>query len=428
MQKMKTPLPIFLIALVVFALACNFRAEEPLPTLAPTLPPQPTRLNATSTLAIMTTVTPPPTAQPSPAPSLTPAPTSIPLTHTPTSVKQLLKVNPPPAGQLYHGVFPGTSGAIDDPRNAEEDGMTLADLRLYEKAVGKTARWVYFSHNWFKSRSFPTSTAKWIRDAGSIPYVRMLMWSQFEENKQETLFTTERIAKGEFDNDLRAWARGARDFGTPILAEYGVEVNGEWFPWNGKWAGGGITNGYGDPNVPDGPERFRDAYRRIIRLSREEGATNITWVFHINYMDVPNETWNRFENYYPGDEWIDWLGVSVYGAQAPNVTDWFTFRELMDAIYPRLAALSPNKPIVINEFGVAANNPRGDQAVWAEAALKDITSFRWQQVIGFSWLNEQWQNDSDPTHDTIMVVQKNPALAKVFQKYVGANPNVLGAP
>ena len=47
-------------------------------------------------------------------------------------------------------------------------------------------------------------------------------------------------------------------------------------------------------------------------------ADNILWVFHVNYNDWPNESWNRFENYYPGDDYIDWLAVSIYGAQQPS--------------------------------------------------------------------------------------------------------------
>ena len=35
------------------------------------------------------------------------------------------------------------------------------------------------------------------------------------------------------------------------------------------------------PNFPDGPERFRDAYRHIIDLFRKEGVKNITWCFHV---------------------------------------------------------------------------------------------------------------------------------------------------
>ena len=35
---------------------------------------------------------------------------------------------------------------------------------------------------------------------------------------------------------------------------------------------------YGDPAVPDGPERFRDAARHIVDLFDEVGATNLTYV------------------------------------------------------------------------------------------------------------------------------------------------------
>jgi hypothetical protein len=149
-------------------------------------------------------------------------------------------------------------------------------------------------------------------------------------------------------------------------------------------------------------------------------------VFHANNDDVPGEDWNRLENYYPGDEWIDWIGVSVYGAQTPLEEEWLSFREMMDAAYPRLAALSADKPILLLEFGVAANNPLGDQAQWAEAALTDLTSLRWERLIGFSWWNEFWQNDDDPAHDTTMRLQDNPQLAAVFRRLVGENAAVLG--
>jgi putative cell wall-binding protein len=330
-----------------------------------------------------------------------------------------LIVGVPPAGQLYHAVYPGAfTGAEDD--------ITLGDLRSYEESAGKTAAWVYFSHNWYRDRRFPTQTAEWIRDAGSVPYIRLMMRSDTVQGHAEPTFTLDRIVGGEFDDDLRAWARAARDFGTPLMAEYGTEVNGEWFPWNGVWNGAGVTDGYGDPSVPDGPERFRDAYRHIIRIARDEGARNVLWVFHANNRDIPDETWNRLENYYPGDEWIDWIGLSVYGAQTPMEGEWPEFRPMMDAVYPRLVALAPGKPIVLAEFGAAARNPLGDQAVWAEAALTDLTSRRWPRVIGMSWWNEWWQNDDDPAHDTTMRVQDDPALADVFQRLVGDNGSVLG--
>ncbi len=331
-----------------------------------------------------------------------------------------LTINIPPAGHFYHGVYPGGI-------TGEEDDITLDDLRSYEQAAGKTAAWVYFSNNWYHSRKFPTQTAEWIRDAGSIPYVRLMLRSDAVQNHADPEFTLDRIVNGGFDDDLRAWARAARDFGSPLMAEYGTEVNGEWFSWNGVWNGGGALDGYGDPAQPDGPERFCDAYRHIIQIARDEGAANILWVFHANNQDVPDESWNRLEQYYPGDEWIDWIGVSVYGAQTPMDEEWPQFRDMMDAGYPRLAALSPDKPIVVLEFGATSGNPRGDQAVWAENALTDLIAGRWPRVIGFSWWNEMWPNDDDPNHNSNMRLQNNAALAVVFQRLVGADDRVLSS-
>ncbi len=344
------------------------------------------------------------TARPSPTPRRT--------SHTPAL---------PPAGYFYHGVYPGGKTDI-------ESDITFQDVRSYEQAAGKQVVWVYFSHNWFEGHAFPMTTATWIRDAGSIPYIRLMLRSNAEEIVPDPVYTLQNILDGQFDADLHGWCAAAREFGTPLLAEYGTEVNGDWFPWNGRWNGGGESQGYGDPTEPDGPERFRDAYRHIIQICRDEGATNITWVFHVNAEDWPQTSWNAFENYYPGDDWIDWVGVSIYAALTPMDDYWNAFGDEMDDAYARLEAMAPDKPVIVAEFGAPKNNPLGDQAAWARQALSDILAFRWPRVIAFSWWNEWWPNDDNPAHDTTMRLQNNPYLAAVFQELVGSNPFVLARP
>jgi hypothetical protein len=126
----------------------------------------------------------------------------------------------PPSGKLYHGIYPG--GKI-----GAEDDITLADLQSYESAAGKKAAWLYFSHNWYISRLFPLQTANWIRSAGSIPYIRLMLRSYPDQNKgADPLFNLPNIIKGNFDTNIRAWGRAAREFGTPLIVEYGT-VNGQ---------------------------------------------------------------------------------------------------------------------------------------------------------------------------------------------------------
>ncbi len=92
-------------------------------------------------------------------------------------------------------------------------------------------------------------------------------------------YTMQKIINGDFDTELTQWAIDAANTNIPLLVEFGAEVNGNWFPWNGQYNGAGETTGYGDTNLPDGPERFRDAYRHIIDICNTNGANNITCFF-----------------------------------------------------------------------------------------------------------------------------------------------------
>ncbi len=318
------------------------------------------------------------------------------------------KVVPPPPGVLYHGVYPGGV-------TGEEDDLTLADVQAYEAAVGQKVAWVYFSHNWYAARAFPQATAAWIRDHGSVPYIRLMLRSSADQAlaKKEKEFLLRRIIKGKHDADLRAWADAARDFGSPLLVEYGTECNGCWFPWNGRW-NGRARRGYGDHGETDGAERFRDAWRHIVTLMREEGADNITWVFHVNWSDGPEKQWNRLERYYPGDDVVDWVAISAYGPQTPMEKWVDAFVDETDSAYARVQSVAAGKPVIVAEFGCSAGNPKVAPEEWAAPALDALFAARWPAVIGFSWWNERWQNDNHPQHDTTMRMQDIPGLAALF--------------
>src|SRR6185369_14156096 len=193
------------------------------------------------------------------------------------------KICEPPRGKLYHGVYPGhTSRPTGCPRptdeSGEEDKITEADYRSYtsmDHGAGKDVAWIYFSNEWGNDESFPVEISNWIRNVGSVPFIRLMLRTSSDEQtkKKEKHYTLERINNGCFDEQLRAWGEGARAFGTPLIVEWGTEVNGNWFHWNGEW------NNTGDSNI--GPTQFRRAFRRIVRMIRDEaGARNITWVFH----------------------------------------------------------------------------------------------------------------------------------------------------
>ena len=326
-----------------------------------------------------------------------------------------VEVAPPPAqGKLYHGFYWGGVGTNNhDPT---EHDVTPADVARYERAVGKRTAWIYFSDNWFESRRFPAATCNWIRDLNKIPYIRLMLRSNVDQRHSEKTFSLRKIIAGAFDADLRAWAREAKDFGSPILIEWGTEPNGDWFSWNGRWNGG----------QRDGPTRYVAAYRHIVDLMRVEGADNLQWVWHVNWLDQPERKWNAFENYFPGANYCDWVGLSAYGPTTPMTrdgTESFAFK--MRNAYSRLVKIAPGKPMVIAELGCDLHNRRVNAANWAKAALENLFSNRWPGIVGFCWWNEGWQNDDHKEHDTDMIILHDPGLTSVFRDQFAKYPHKI---
>ena len=314
------------------------------------------------------------------------------------------QIQAPAAGKLYHGFYWGGVGT--DTHDPTEHDVTAPDVVRYEEAVGAKTAWVYFSNNWFESRKFPAEMCGWIRDLGKIPYVRLMLRSDVDQKHAEKKFSLEKIIAGEFDADLRAWARDAKSFGSPILIEWGTEPNGNWFSWNGKWNGGAM----------EGPKRYITAYRHIVDLMRAEGVENLTWVWHVNWLDEPEREWNAFENYFPGTDYCDWVALSAYGPTTPRMHDGsesFAFK--MREAYPRLTKLAPGKPLIVAEFGCDIHNPHVDVVKWTRSALEDLLSNRWPAIVGFCWWNEGWQNDDTKSHDSDLIITHDVNLMRVFR-------------
>lgn len=84
-----------------------------------------------------------------------------------------------------------------------------------------------------------------------------------------------------------------------------------------------LSNKYGDPAIPDGPERVRDAWKRLLKVVNESGgssvaAFSVAGAYHANKNaakfgepEAGNQVWNKLEYYWPGEGVFDWLGVSA---------------------------------------------------------------------------------------------------------------------
>ena len=294
-----------------------------------------------------------------------------------------------PAGTgIYHSAYTDFGGY--------EDEVSEAKITEFENLADKNITWGYFSDNWFDGIHFPADEVAIIHDAGRVPFIRMMPRKENEDNPpfNPPYYRMKEIIRGDFDTELSQWADDAKAVGYPLLVEFGTECNGEWFPWNGKWNGKNATS-YGDPDKYDGAERFRDAYRHIIDLFNERGANNITWFFHVNADNDPQVNWNKMKDYYPGDDYIDWIGLSVYGPQDLN-DGWWSFEDMLNDNWAEISAISDEgKPIAVLEMAVIDYPSLGDKAQWITDAYDAVgpNGAYAEDIDAMCWWHETFDDD-----------------------------------
>ena len=316
----------------------------------------------------------------------------------PVSKRRRLVLAPPLTG-LYHAAIPDFGGW--------EDEVSAQRITAFESLAQKQITWAYFSDNWFTGIEFPADEVQEIfYVAGRVPFIRIMPRND-QEILPDPIYTMDAFLSGTFDADLTRWAEDARDTGIPLLVEFGTEVNGNWFPWNGMWNGAGQKTGYGDPNDYDGQERFRDVYRHVVQIFRNVGADNVTWFFHVDCYSEPDLPWNSAQGYYPGDEWVDWIGISCYGPQEPG-EDWVLLTEALDETYPALSAISLNKPMALLEYAVVDDPQTGSKSMWISDALGALASGRYPRIRAASW----WHENFGPSN---LRIDSSPAALSAYQ-------------
>ena len=287
----------------------------------------------------------------------------------------------PPASGMYHAAFP-YFGPL-------EDRVSTTSVNQFRLLTKKPIAWAYFSNNWFHGIVFPAAAVKAIFKTGTVPFVRIMPRTGFDVS--DATYSLDKILGGQCDRELGTWARSAKELSIPLMVEFAGEPNGDWFPWSGIYNGAGVTTGYGDPLLPDGPEKYRDAYRHIIDLFRAQSAENITWVFHVNSGSSPIVSWNTMAAYYPGDDYIDWIGESAYGTQVPGAY-WELLTDVLDASYPELSSISDTKPLALLEYGVIADGIRGHKAAWITEGLDSLKAGRYPRIKGISYWHSRFRN------------------------------------
>lgn len=291
----------------------------------------------------------------------------------------------PPDGQVYHGVaaFAAPMGGWGANRSDWEKQIDVKQISEYEDASGRPVALVTFF--WFLDWDFPEKICQSINALGKIPHLTVISGG----------VKTSDIVKGKWDRKISEWARAAKDYGKPVFFRFFHEMNGNW-------------NIYSQAKNPEETqESYVHAWRRVANTFRKTGANNIIWVWAPTAVDVGKFHWS---GYYPGDEYVDWVGVSVYsflgsGDPEPQIMD----------IYNDYAA---RKPIIIAESGAgdADNNPKryspgqryfDNPEKWIDRYF-DTLEKKAPRVKAFVWFNID--------RERVWRIQESPAKIKVFNK------------
>jgi mannan endo-1,4-beta-mannosidase len=187
----------------------------------------------------------------------------------------------------------------------------------------------------------PQLEAIWGR--GAVP---LLTWEPWGTGGRD--ISLRGIARGRYDAYLRRSARDTARWGKPVLLRFAQEMNGTWYPW-GRGRNGNT------------PRLYVAAWRHIVRVFRAAGADNVKWVWVAN-----QNTGGRFpfRQYYPGDHWVDWVGLDGFNwSLSPR---WQSFDSIFARSYNSLVGLTA-KPVMIAETGSWEHG--GRKAAWVRDAL-----------------------------------------------------------
>jgi hypothetical protein len=159
------------------------------------------------------------------------------------------------------------------------------------------------------------------------------------------------ILNGSQDALIAARARAVRQFGAAIFIRWAWEMNGGWTEWSGEQNQ--------TPGTHDGAAKYVQAWRHVHDIFTREGALNVSWIWAPNGTSVPAASWNAPSAYYPGDAYVDWIGMSAYNwGRSRAWSHWSTFRQLVSPFYKHWAARKPLMIAETSSVGSAAAKAR----------------------------------------------------------------------
>ena len=233
---------------------------------------------------------------------------------------------------------------------------------------------------------FPRYEMETIRNFGAIPF---FSWGSQATPVPGDLnlpdFQLADIAGGAYDDYVREFAEGARDWGHPFFLRFNWEMNSNWFPW----AEGANGNGVG---------HFVPAWQRVRDIFKAVGANNATFVW-CPYAHADKQRYGSLARYYPGDAYVDWTCLDGFNwaKNGVNPQPWRSFDEIFDRSYRTITQkLAPSKPMILAEM--ASGGGARAKAEWIDDMFKQLRT-KYRRIRGLIWFEQidrgvQWPIES----------------------------------
>jgi mannan endo-1,4-beta-mannosidase len=242
--------------------------------------------------------------------------------------------------------------------------QTYSQVNEFAKAIGRKPNLVGYYSGW--DEPFQSGFAETAAQHGAATIVQM----------DPTGIPLAKVASGAYDSYLSKFATAVAAFGHPVVISFGREMNGFWYTW-------------GYHHTP--PAVFVAAWRHVVTLFRQHGATNVKWLWQVNSKSPQT---GPVRDWWPGAQYVNWVGVSGY-----YVVPTDTFSYLFNPVVADVRQFT-HDPVLIAETGV---RPSSGQ----QRGIRDLFSgLRSQGYLGLAWFDEDtpggpykgghWRIDSDP--------------------------------
>ncbi|MFN8619343.1 MAG: glycosyl hydrolase [Chloroflexota bacterium] len=278
-----------------------------------------------------------------------------------------------------------SSAVVADAQTPRQLAMGVAmmpfdDLSLLDSFTATTDRrpatWSVWSAWGSVTREYPTGLVNALHARGVTP---VIVWEpSVPDNQLDNHYSYRRIARGDFDKYIRRWAAAAAAAGGPVVLRWAHEANGTWFPWSYN-------------RFDNTPARFVQAWRHIWRIFQNAGARNVKFMFSPN---EPCGACASIASMYPGDAYVDYIGISSFNWGAPK--PWRGMTTLYQKSMTAINNITTRKPVIVAETASTPDGPTADaKAGWVANGYPGIYA-KWPRIKGVIYFNIDFTDHGHP--------------------------------